>query len=496
MADFLRPDCAATPACRPTRRRFFAMAASFAAAAQLPRHAWAQDEAVPAPAKLTGTLAVEETAEIYTLPPNFTGLSYESAQLANPSFFSAGNKALIHLFRELSPRGVLRLGGNTSELTTFSTQAPSGPPPFETFGPDTSKTVKAGTTTTELAIKNLRAFLDAAGWDCLYGLNLGQGAKENAVAEAEAVHRILGPRLVALQIGNEPDAFRGRYRPLSYGPEDYIREWVGFHDAIVARVPGAKFAGPDISNKLAYLTAFAAEAPKHADIILLTDHYYAMGPARNPAATLDNLLSPDPKLTTLKWSDVPIIQQARQTAHLPFRVSEMNSCWDGGKPGVSDVFGSALWCADVMLRFASIGFSGVNLHGGGNGFYSPIVGSPSAGFTRRPEYFGIQFGQRFAGATLLRTRLECNSDRAIAYAARVSRNGKGGNLIAVINKTAAPAELQLTGSLASKRRWQAMRLTGPSPEAKAGIAFEPAEAPVAANASLHVDPYSAVLLEE
>ena len=127
------------------------------------------------------------------------------------------NKQLIELFRGLSPSGNLRLGGGSSEFTTYSDADPVGPPPFEVFGPDTSKTVKHGTVTTALALSNLRAFLDATGWSCLYGLNLGQGAKENAAAEAAAAYRILGPRLLAFQIGNEPDSFRNRYRPAGYG---------------------------------------------------------------------------------------------------------------------------------------------------------------------------------------------------------------------------------------------------------------------------------------
>lgn len=37
------------------------------------------------------------------IPEDFVGLSYESAQLANPHFFSSENKKLVHLFRELAP---------------------------------------------------------------------------------------------------------------------------------------------------------------------------------------------------------------------------------------------------------------------------------------------------------------------------------------------------------------------------------------------------------
>lgn len=464
----------------PTRRRFLHLAASATAASFLPSIAHGQNSSI------TGSISVDPTAVLHAVPRNFTGLSYESAQLANPDFFAVSNRQLIRLFRWLSPCGVLRLGGGSSSYTTFS--AKPVPPPFEIFGPDTSKTVKKGTVTSELALRNLRAFLDAAGWTCLYGLNLGQGTKENAVAEAEAAQRILGSRLTAFQLGNEPDGF-SRFRPHGYSPQQFLSEWMSFHDPIIARVPQARFAGPDISNKLAYLTAFAEEAANYPDIVLLTLHYYAMGPAGNPGATIQNLLSPDPHLTTLKWSNIPIIERAMRAAHLPCRITEANSCWNGGQLGVSDVFASALWCADMMLHFASFGFAGVNLHGGGNGIYSPIVGSPSAGFTKRPGFFGIEFARHFAGATLLRTDLQCDSDRVTAHAAR---NRQGSSLLALINKTNSPAELRLTGPW-NKRRWRTTLLTAPSLEANSGIGFHRAGSE---HAKLEIPAHSALLLTE
>lgn len=409
------------------------------------------------------TLTIDASKIGPTIPPGFTGLSYESAQLANPEFFSAENKELIELFRGLSPCGNLRLGGGSSEFTTYSDVDPAGPPPFEVFGPDTSKTVKHGTVTTALALRNLRAFLEATGWNCLYGLNLGQGTKENATAEAAAAFRILGPRLVAFQIGNEPDSFRNRYRPASYGPEDYLKEWNDYHDAIVAVTPQAKFAGPDISNKLPYLTAFAGQAPEHKDVILLTAHYYAMGPAGSPDATLAQLFDPDPRLATMHAHNLPAIAEAIETAGLPFRMSEVNSCWDGGKPGISDTLASALWCADMMLRFAALGWSGVNLHGGGNGFYTPIAGAPSTGFTRRPEYFGIQFAQTLAGAQFAESNLSPELQGMKTY----TLIHTGRRRVAAINQSEATVRLVLPGRV----NGHAMKLSGPSLESKDGVTF-------------------------
>jgi len=458
------------------RRQLLHRIAAATAAAGLPRLAFAQIQGA--------ALSIGAGPSGPTIPADYVGLSYEAAQFANPDFFAPSNKALIALFRELSPAGVLRIGGGSSEYTSYSDQDPVGPPPFEVFGPDTSKTVKHGTVTTALALRNLRGFLDATGWNCIWGLNFGQGTKENAAAEAAAVQRILGPRLILLQIGNEPDSFRTRYRPATWTPADFIAEWNVFHDAIAAAAPGVKFAGPDISNKLDYLTAFAAEAPKHPDVVMLTGHYYAMGPAGNPEATIAQLMEPDPSTTTMHVARFPVVQEARKTANLPFRLSEGNSCWNGGQPGVSDTLASALWCADVMLRFAQLGWIGVNWHGGGNGHYAPIVGAPSTGFTRRPEFYGIRFAQLLTGSTFLPATLSGASRFVNAYA--FERNGA--RQIAVVNKDLVPSSIVLPTP--AKRR--AMLLTGPARDAKDGTTLR--EIAIKPDRTVTVPPHSALLL--
>src|ERR1700730_9510394 len=56
---------------------------------------------------------------------DFTGLSYESAQLGNPNFFCADNSELAGFMRRLGKSGVLRIGGNTSEFC-YWTPNPTG----------------------------------------------------------------------------------------------------------------------------------------------------------------------------------------------------------------------------------------------------------------------------------------------------------------------------------------------------------------------------------
>jgi len=468
------------------RRRDFLRAAAIVtgSACYAPGYLRAGDEVGSLQAKLT----IDETAPLATVPLDFMGLSYESAQLANPAFFSGNNTALIAMFRELSRQGVLRLGGGTSEFTRFTTDEPKTPPPFDAVGPDTSKNVKADTPVTPKGLRNLRGFLDETNWRCLYGLNLGRGTPARAAEEAFYAHSILGPRLIAFQLGNEPDAWRNRYRASTWSYADYWKEWQTARNAVVARVPQAKFAGPDVSNKMAYVTGFAQDAKQYApDVVMLTSHYYAMGPVGAKDATIEKLLLPDPKLER----DLKIAMDAARAAGLPYRMSEGNSCWNGGQPGVSDTLASALWATDMMLEFARAGCAGVNMHGGGNGYYTPIAGSVATGFTRRPEYFGMRLAANFVGGSMLQSTLTCSSGRVSTYAARK----QGRLLVAAINKTEQPLGLEIAmGDAAPPTQWEEWVLSGPAIDARQGITIEQGPPRRMNRGVLNMNPYSAVLL--
>jgi hypothetical protein len=466
------------------RRKFLrdacATAATISCASRHVLHAQESNQPISA------TLTIDESAALATIPEDFIGLSYESAQLANPAFFAAENTALIALFCELGDQGVLRLGGGTSEFTAFTTDETPALPPLGpvVIGPDNSKNVKSDTPISPKSLRNLRAFLDTTNWRCLYGLNLGRGPVERAAAEAFYAQSILGPRLIAFQLGNEPDAWRNRYRPATWSYADYWKEWTVAHAAVVARVPNAKFAGPDVSNKMAYVTGFAEDAKKSVpDVVMLTSHYYAMGPAGAPGITIDRLLSPDPKLDR----DLQTAMTAARSAGLPYRMSEGNSCWNGGQPGVSDTLASALWVADMMLDFAAAGCAGVNLHGGGNGFYTPIAGSLESGFQRRPEFYGIELLKPFIGARLVRSSLDCSSDRIRAYAARKFETA----LLLAVNKTSQPAAIH-TPIRHSKKQWL---LSGPAIDSTMGVTLAESHTNSLHNGALLVPPYTAVLLE-
>src|SRR5690348_11129895 len=117
----------------PMRRRdLLRLSVAMPAAALVAPYARAE---APKPIPLRLTLNPDRI--LATVPTDFIGLSYESATLSDPTFFTPDNSQLIGLVRRLASSGILRIGGNTSEYSAWSpsnTRANSAP---ETIGPDT-----------------------------------------------------------------------------------------------------------------------------------------------------------------------------------------------------------------------------------------------------------------------------------------------------------------------------------------------------------------------
>ena len=403
---------------------------------------------------------------------DFTGLSYESAQLGNPNFFCGENTELAGFLRTLGTSGVLRIGGNTSEYCYWTpdpakranlpnaesmrTGDKANPIAFGlTAGPDTGHKAPAPVAIAPPAIRNLREFLDASGWKLIYGLNMGTGTPEDAADEAAFVSDVAGPKLVAFQLCNEPDLFyRNAIRKADYDFEKFAGEWERFYQAIRARVPKAAFAGPDTAYNTEWLVPFAKRFQKEA--VFLSQHYYAEGPPTDPSMTIDRLLHPNPNLV----AEFKGMKQVRSDYGLPFRLAETNSCYQGGKPGVSDTFASALWGGDLMYQLASEGGMGINFHGGGYGWYSPIAGTRENGFLARPIYYGMLLFAQAGAGQLVESKLE-QLEEAPLLTAYGLRSNSGGIKVAAFNKNVGRA-VRLTIDPGQRApRAHALRLIAP-----------------------------------
>lgn len=439
------------------------------------------------------TLRSRETGR--HVPSTFTGLSYELAQLTEPSFFDKNHRDLMALFRTLSPAGMVRIGGNTSEFCWFratpQTEAPKLPVPSG----DLSKNWMPHRLfeITPQAIDALAGFLRATGWTAIYGLNFGHSSPERAAAEAAYVHKALGDRLAFFQIGNEPDFYRDANngtRPAGWGFDDYVREWLGYANAISQRVPEAKFGGPDTGASSDWVTRFGEEvAPKLGKrLVALTGHYYAEGPPNDPRVTIERLLAGNPQVVT---STEAIVHVADEHG-LVYHMTEGNSCYRGGKPGMSNAFAASLWASDYLLTLASLGCGGVNLHGGDsrflsaslgdhnpglqaagghkqvapNGFYTPIRSEQDQPASAQPVYYGMLLAQQFAGATMLKVdRLPF--PHVTAYAGM--KDGK--LMVALLNKAVSGDVTLKLAADATIRHASAWKLSGPALDATTGVSL-------------------------
>jgi hypothetical protein len=198
-----------------------------------------------------------------------------------------------------------------------------------------------------------------------------------------------GQHLLCFEVGNEPDLFVPQgHRRAGYGYVQFLDEFHRFAAAVRKRVPGAAFAGPDVAMSPDWVARFARDAG--VPLRLLTEHYYAAGPPDNPNATIGNLLKLDPNFIDMTRQ----LRAASQASGIPYRLVEVNSCFGGGKPGMSDTFASALWGLDLMFTLADAGGAGINWETGVNHLgtissYSPIWDDERGHYSARPLYYAL-----------------------------------------------------------------------------------------------------------
>ena len=417
------------------------------------------------------SLTVTTTAN-GSIGPAFAGLSYEKSSLyEGPYLFSSSNSNLIGLFQRLGP-SVLRIGGNSVDRNVWT---PSG----------------AGQTAGQIApsdVAALAGFVKAAGWQCLYGINLG-GAGPNpytsgsivaattpALAAAEAAYAAsqFGSSLLGIEIGNECDLYGSTYfSGVTWNLAAFEALWAEFRAAIVAQTPGITVTGPaDASNESSWTVPFGQWAAK-SNITLLTQHYYR-GNGQSASSTAANLVTADPNIV----SDLATLNAGAKGIGVPFRMSECNSYYNGGADGVSDAYCSSLWVIDFLFDCVMGGSVGTNFHGGGNSDgYTPIADSGGAVVEARPEYYGILFFTLAGQGTLYASSLSgIGSLNVTAYAVKTA---SGGLNLVIVNKDSTEnleVTAQLPQNAAAATLLEMTQLssgaTGPSLSATSGVSIQ------------------------
>jgi Glycosyl hydrolase family 79 C-terminal beta domain len=381
-------------------------------------------------------LSIDFGAPGQRIPEDFLGLSFETAELLSGEIFSSTNQSLISLIRTLGPKGVIRIGGNSSDRPAL----------------------RKGLAWNRADIEQLSGFLSAIGWQLIFGLDLGSGKAKQAAVEAEMVGQIIGSNLLAFQFGNEPDRFGLDVRNSNFDVSEYLVEWRKFLEALRTLVPDAPLAGPDIASDTRWLGPFISAFG--SELVFLTCHYYSEGPASSPDVTMERMLDSGAVLASI------IDSVARRTAGsgLKVRMAETNSVYGGGKSGISDTLGAALWGIDVMFTLAGAGWLGINFHGGSGNYYSPIAQTTSGAFEPKSLYYTMLLFAYAGRGSLVPIHNQRTS--LGGFAIRGTRNERR---IVLINKD---LKQDTHVCIATKGKYATiLRLTAPCAESKTGITF-------------------------
>ena len=372
----------------------------------------------------------------------------------------------------MNPHGVLRIGGNTSDDTVWSGYRGNLPP----FVARKHGLAQPFVLKPE-GLHALAGFLRATGWKLVFGVNLRIGVPGMAMELAQAVQRIVGDSLLAIQIGNEANNFEHDFAA-------FDTAWTPYAKALHAA--GLPFAGPDTGANTDWVIEYAKRHGR--ENVFLSRHYYREA-AEN--GSIPDMLAGDAGF----YGEVEQIVQAADRYALPFRLTEANSYYNGGRDGTSNVFASALWGADFMLALAQRGVASIHFHGGtldsveaslghaakaaaggdstaqrdaASSRYSVIAGNRALGFQPRPLFHGIALAQRFAGAQMLRGQLDAAGANLTAYAARRDDALQ----VALINKDAARDATVTVSGLIAGSHGELMRLRAPALDSRHGIVFE------------------------
>jgi hypothetical protein len=402
----------------------------------------------------TATISIDAAHPGSRLASDAVGLSFEERELGIGNL-DAGKGDMVQLFRTLGASNV-RIGGNTLDRDTL--WVPAGQPPPNPK-PDWVQDI-----VTPNDIKRLRGFLDATGWKAEVGINVGRWDPALGRDQARTLQKVLGPKLNAVECGNEPDQWPGKgLAPADFDYAQYHARWAACADVF----GNDRIAGPDTAGtSSAWAASLAADEGKRMN--MLTVHQYAAG----PDITIAKMLAPGQ--ITSQLNSVAGNLAAAKKAGLPMRVDEANSAYSGGIDRVSNVYASALWVIDYGLSMAQAGLEGVNIHGGlgvcndpiWNGKfqrYTPICASSTAYqlaqvYQVMPIYYGIWMARQMGPGRFLPVTVSSGTNLS-AYAVR---GDDGRTRIALVQKDAttnAPVHVTLDVG-GCNRTAKVLRMTG------------------------------------
>lgn len=433
------------------------------AAPATPIVAAARARAVRAQAPVPVGVSLQSALAGQPVPERFLGLSFEVGSLAQlSSYATRGN--LVQLLRSLGP-GVLRFGGVTADEYVAWSDAQTPRPAWatSTIGPSD--------------MSALGVLARRSGWRVLLTVGMAHFEPYAAAREVAAAKRALGPYLMAIEFGNEPDAYGNHgYRPLPWLVQGYEEEVSIAREVIERTTPGVAIAGPDVSGSGAFPSwGFAEATTQHP--LLLTGHHYPMSCTHQPPPSAELLLSPETREREALSLNTYVTVAASQ--QLPVRIDETNSVSCGGVSGVSDTFAGALWGAGYIAQAMDAGVEGINMHGLPDSCtgYSPLCAPDPLAVARgtlraQPDWYALLLTRSLVGFRPAPTQLSSPVALNLFASGFV---GASGAVKLLLSDDEPPGAAPLTLRVAvgpGMGPGEVERLTAPSPGSRSGVLLD------------------------
>jgi hypothetical protein len=290
-----------------------------------------------------------------------------------------------------------------------------------------------------------------------YDLGVDLWNSNVSIAQAEVsvwLSGIQNKSIQAFEIGNEPDVYPvNGARPSTYSFAQYLPQYQQWA-AAVNSTDGNGFGimGPSMGGETNWIPASeAAIAAGTLNPSIVGQHAY-LGDVIQPSGApwpVDYLLQPA-SATEFPQLLKPFAASAHSAGHL-FRVSEMNSFYNGGVLGISNTFSSALWSIDTMFNFVNTGMDGVNWHSGQGAPYqiydfhsSTVNGLTTFNLAQvNPLYYGLLIFSEMVGNNAKLLPVTTTTSSNVSIWATVDSTTKAH--VVVINKDeSAAGSVQIT----------------------------------------------------
>jgi hypothetical protein len=298
----------------------------------------------------------------------------------------------------------------------------------------------------------------------IYSFRLKNGDPAESARLAAYIAAHYADALDCYAIGNEPNFYLKTYPA-------FFAQWKPHYEDILQALPQAMFDGPSATPS--YAVNLARDLFAEGHLKMASDHYYFLGsgrawekdPAGSRARFLSNRLHNDYEKAYAACGAVLAAQG------VPYRIDELNSCYNGGAKDSSDTYASTLWALDCTHWWAAHHILGMNYHTGesvgrdktfGAANYAAFVHRTNgSGFNPRPQaYAYLAFTQGAHGRPL---KVALETDPALDFDAYAYGDNGGSIYVTLINKSygdkgrTASVALQLPPETATGA-WQRMEL--------------------------------------